>query len=96
MNIAQLRTRERELRALDAELAQTSAEATAGGGLVKVRVDGHRGLKSLVIDPAAFALRDADLLADLIVSAVTEAQRRIDERAVESLHPARNPESASG
>ncbi len=96
MTIAQLRTRERELRALDAELAQTSAEATAGGGMVKVRVDGHGNLKSLVIDPEAFALRDADLLADLVVAAVTEAQRRIDERAVESVRTARNPEPATG
>jgi hypothetical protein len=55
-------------------------EATAGGGLVRVRVDGHRAVRSLVIDPAAFEGRDADLLADLIMAAITEAQRRLDDQ----------------
>lgn len=67
-------------RLSDAELARQSMEATAGGGLVRVRVDGHRAVRSLVIDPAAFEGRDADLLADLIMAAITEAQRRLDDQ----------------
>jgi len=51
----------------------------AGAGLVRVRVDG-RGLgRSLTIDPEAFEGRDAELLADLIVGAVAEAQRRASD-----------------
>jgi DNA-binding protein YbaB len=64
----------------DAELARQSTEATAGGGLVRVKVDGHRAVRSLVIAPEAFEGRDADLLADLIMAAITEAQRRLDDR----------------
>ena len=63
----------------DAELARQTMEATAGGGLVRVKVDGHRALRSLQISPEAFEGRDADLLADLIMAAITEAQRRLTD-----------------
>lgn len=83
--IAQFRKRvESDLVRLDAELERATAEATAGGGMVRVRVNGHGTLRSLVIDPEAFAARDADLLADLIMSAITEAQRRVEEIAKET------------
>ena len=63
----------------DAELSKRSIEATAGGGLVRVRIDGLRALRSLQIAPEAFEGRDADLLADLIMAAITEAHRRLDD-----------------
>ena len=63
----------------DAALSQQMMEATAGGGLVRVKVDGHRILQSLVIAPEAFEGRDADLLADLVMAAISEAQRRLDD-----------------
>lgn len=66
-------------RRSDAELSKQSTEATAGGGLVRVRVDGHRSVRALQISPEAFDGRDADLLADLIMAAITEAQRRLDD-----------------
>ena len=69
------------LNALQTELAGKSIEVLAGGGLVKVRVDGRGRVRRLDIDPAAFDGRDADLLADLILGAVSEAQRRADELA---------------
>ena len=66
-------------RRSDAELSKQSTEATAGGGLVRVKVDGHRSVRALVISPEAFEGRDADLLSDLIMAAITEAQRRLDD-----------------
>ena len=66
-------------RRTDAELSKQTTEATAGGGLVRVKVDGHRSVRSLQISPEAFEARDADLLADLIMAAITEAQRRLDD-----------------
>ena len=66
-------------RRSDAELSRQSVTATAGGGLVQVKVDGHRAVRSLVIAPEAFEGRDADLLADLIMAAITEAQCRLDD-----------------
>lgn len=63
----------------DGDLALKTTAATAGGGLVRVTVDGRRVVRSLVIAPEAFAGRDADLLADLIMAAITEAQRRLED-----------------
>jgi hypothetical protein len=64
------------LQQLQSELADRSIEATAGAGLVRVRVDGRGVVRALTIDPEAFAGRDPELLADLIVGAIAEAQRR--------------------
>lgn len=71
----------------DAELAKRAVEARAGGGLVQVEVDGHRALRRLVIAPELLEGRDADLLADLIMSAIAEAQRRADALAAADPDP---------
>jgi nucleoid-associated protein EbfC len=67
------------LQQLQLELAEQSYDAQAGAGLVRARVDGKGALLALTIDPEAFQGRDADLLADLILGAVAEAQRRAAE-----------------
>ncbi len=64
------------LQQLQSELAGKSIEVSAGAGLVRVKVDGRGLLQALTIDPEAWNGRDAELLADLIVGAVAEAQRR--------------------
>ncbi|MEZ4457466.1 MAG: YbaB/EbfC family nucleoid-associated protein [Gemmatimonadales bacterium] len=69
------------LQQLQADLADHLVEATAGGGLVRVSADGRGTIRSLDIDPAAFEGRDAELLADLVLAAVAEAQRRAAETA---------------
>lgn len=73
------------LQQLQTELAGRTVEATAGAGLVRVTVDGRGMLRTLTIDPEAFAGRDADLLSDLVLSAVAEAQRRAAELAAAEL-----------
>ena len=67
------------LQQLQHDLAEQTYDAQAGGGLVRVTVDGKGAVRSLTIDPAAFQGRDADLLADLILSAMAEGQRRAAE-----------------
>ena len=67
------------LQQLQLELADRSIEVSTGAGLVTVRVDGRGLLRSLVIDPEAFDGRDPELLADLIVGAIADAQRRAAE-----------------
>jgi nucleoid-associated protein EbfC len=64
------------LQQLQSELADRTIEASAGAGLVRVRVDGRGLVRALTIDPLAFEGRDPELLADLIVGAIAEAQRR--------------------
>jgi hypothetical protein len=69
------------LQQLQADLADRVVEATAGGGLVRVKADGRGVIRELFIDPAAFEGRDAELLSDLVLAAVAEAQRRAAEAA---------------
>lgn len=63
------------------DLASRTVDATAGGGMVRVTVDGRGQLRGVWIDPAVFADRDADLLSELVLSAVSDAQRRANEMA---------------
>src|SRR5216683_1869698 len=54
-------------------------EASAGGGMVTVRMNGQKQLTEIRIDPEIFAGRDQELLQDLVRAAVNEAARRVDE-----------------
>jgi DNA-binding YbaB/EbfC family protein len=69
------------LQQIQADLAERQVEAPAGGGMVRVKADGRGQMREGEIDPPVFEGRDADLLADLILAAVAEAQRRAAETA---------------
>ncbi len=58
---------------IQAEIAALVVEATAGGGMVKVEMDGQKQVKSLKIDPEVVSKDDVEMLQDLIVAAVNEA-----------------------
>ncbi len=61
------------------QLSETSVESTVGGGIVSVRMDGHKQLLAVKIDPEAMDPEDPGMLEDLIVAAVNEANRKVDE-----------------
>jgi DNA-binding YbaB/EbfC family protein len=67
------------LQQLQSELADRTIEVSAGAGLVRVRVDGQGTIRAVTIDPDAFEGRDAELLSDLVMSAIAEAQRRASD-----------------
>jgi hypothetical protein len=82
------------LHQLQLDLASHTYDVTAGAGMVRVTVDGQGVLRQLHLDPECFAGRDADLLADLILGAVAEAQRRANEamqQEVRRVSPATPP-----
>jgi len=54
-------------------------EASAGGGMVTVRMTGHKQLAAVSIDPEIVAANDPAMLADLVLVAVNEAARKVDE-----------------
>jgi DNA-binding YbaB/EbfC family protein len=64
---------------LQRELAETIVEASVGGGMVTVRLSGHKQLVSVKIDPEAMDPKDPSMLEDLIVAAVNEAGRKLEE-----------------
>ncbi len=59
------------------EIAQIKVEATAGGGMVTVGMDGQKNLLSVKIDPEAAG--DVEMLQDMILAAINEANRKVDE-----------------
>jgi nucleoid-associated protein EbfC len=66
---------------MERKLAETVVEASSGGGVVTVRMNGKKELLRLKIEPTAVgsAGSDLELLEDLITAAVNEAGRRADE-----------------
>ena len=57
----------------------TIVEATAGGGMISVKMNGNNQLISIQIDPEVFSGGDKEMLQDLIVAAVNEAARKVEE-----------------
>jgi nucleoid-associated protein EbfC len=70
---------------IQTEIAALVVEATAGGGMVKVEMDGQKQLRSLKIDPEVVSKEDLDMLQDLVLAAVNEAGRKVDEAVKEKV-----------
>jgi DNA-binding YbaB/EbfC family protein len=80
MNIQKMMRQAREMQErMQRELAELEVEASAGGGMVSVKMTGHKQLTGVVIDPEIVAANDPAMLADLVLVAVNEAARRVDE-----------------
>ena len=67
------------------EIAQIKVEATAGGGMVTVQMDGHKNLLSVKIDPEVAG--DVEMLQDLIVAACGEAFKKVEEQSKATRKP---------
>jgi len=64
---------------LQQQMAQLKVEATSGGGMVTVVLNGSKQILSLKIDPEVVSKEDVEMLQDLIVAAVNDAERKVDE-----------------
>jgi len=86
MNIQKLMRQAQEMQArMQRELAELVVEAGAGGGMVTVRMSGHKQLLGVTIDPEAIDPADPGMLQDLVLAAVNEAARKVDEATQEKL-----------
>lgn len=65
---------------LQKQLDELVVEATAGGGMVSVKMNGQKQLQSIHIDPEIFASQDVEMLQDLVVVAFNEASRKVDDQ----------------
>ena len=80
MNIQKMMQQAQQMQEnLQKQLKQTKVEATAGGGMVTVIMNGVKEIQSLAIDPEVVSRDDVEMLQDLIVAAITDAQRRADD-----------------
>jgi DNA-binding YbaB/EbfC family protein len=66
---------------LKQQLDEIRVEATAGGGMVTVKMNGNKTVTEVKIDPEVVDKNDVDMLQDLITAAVNEASRKVDEAA---------------
>lgn len=67
------------------EIAELKLEASAGGGMVKVVMGGQKQLLELKLDPEVVSKDDVEMLQDLVLAAVNEAGRKVDEAVQEKL-----------
>ncbi len=61
------------------DLGETFVEASVGGGILTVKMNGHKMLISAKVDPEAIDSEDPEMLQDLIVAAINEASRKVDD-----------------
>lgn len=80
----QARKLQSQMQEIQEELARKEVEASSGGGMVTAKVNGKKELVSLKIDPEV-AGEDPEMLEDLIVAAVNEALRKVDEITKEEM-----------
>jgi nucleoid-associated protein EbfC len=64
---------------LEKQIEEISVEASAGGGMVTVRMNGQKQLTDVRIEPEVFKSKDQEMLQTLVLAAVNEATRRVDE-----------------
>ena len=86
MNIQSMMQQAKEMQErLQKQMAELRVEATAGGGMVTVVVNGTKQLQSITIDPEVVSKDDVEMLQDLIVAAVNDANRKVDEQLGQSM-----------
>ena len=64
---------------MQAEIALIRVEGSAGGGMVTVKMDGHKAVTGVKIDPEVAG--DVEMLQDLVLAACNDAAKRVDQEA---------------
>jgi DNA-binding YbaB/EbfC family protein len=84
--LQQILTQFRQMQeGLQKQVETVLVEASAGGGMVTVKMNGQKQLTDIRVDPEVFAGKDQELLQDLVRAAVNEASRRVDEELTNQL-----------
>jgi DNA-binding YbaB/EbfC family protein len=81
MNINQMMKQAQQMQErLQQQMAEMRVEASAGGGMVTVVVNGNKQILSLKIDPEVVSKEDVEMLQDLILAAINDANRKAEEQ----------------
>jgi len=86
--LKQVQEMQASMQAAQEALANTSVEATVGGGVVRATVSGDGQVREIKIDPSVVDPDDIETLEDLVVAAVVEAMRQADELKAQKLSAA--------
>ncbi|WP_110955254.1 YbaB/EbfC family nucleoid-associated protein [Anaerosinus massiliensis] len=68
-----------DMAKMQEELKKRTVDVSAGGGAIKVVINGEKQIQSLKIDPSAVDPADIEMLEDLVAAAVNEAIRKVDD-----------------
>jgi nucleoid-associated protein EbfC len=79
--MAQVQKMQKDMEVAQEELRNEVVEASAGGGMVTVKISGDLQLREVRIDPSAVDPEDAEILGDMVLAAVNEALRMAQELA---------------
>ena len=80
MNIQQMMKQAQQMQErLQKQMAEMRIEASAGGGMVTVVMNGAKQIQKLTIDPEVVSKEDVEMLQDLILAAINDAHRKADE-----------------
>jgi DNA-binding YbaB/EbfC family protein len=86
VNIQQMMKQAQQMQErLQKQMAELKVEGNAGGGMVSVVVNGAKQIQSLKIDPEVVSKDDVEMLQDLIVAAINDAQRKADEQMTQTM-----------
>ena len=86
MKIQKLMKQAQEMQSrLEQDLAKLVIESSAGGGMVAVKMNGKKQLLSVEIDPEVLSPDEREMVADLILAAVNDASRQVDEAVQSSM-----------
>ena len=86
MNINQMMKQAQQMQErLQKQMAEMRVEASAGGGMVSVVVSGTKQIQSITIDPEIVSRDDVEMLQDLIVAALNDAYRKVDDEMQKSM-----------
>lgn len=83
--LQQMQAMQRKMEMMQADLEEKEFNATAGGGAISVTVNGKKEITAMSIQPEVIDPDDAEMLQDLIIAAVNEAMRQVDEVSNEEM-----------
>jgi nucleoid-associated protein EbfC len=86
MNILEVMQQARQMQEqLQKRMSDLRVEASAGGGMVTVVVNGAKQVQSITIDPEVVSKDEVEMLQDLIAAAMNDASRKVDEQLGQSM-----------
>jgi len=84
-NMKMIQQMQQRLLKAQEELGNESVEGTAGGGAVTIKMNGHKQVQSVKIDPAAVDPEDVETLEEMILSAIGDASAKAEQLAAQRM-----------
>ncbi len=76
---------QKEMKKLQEDLKQRTVETTVGGGALTLVMNGEKNVESVHINPSIIDPEDAEMLEDLVVAAVNEASKKVDDMMAQEM-----------